>query len=133
MLARRLTTILPEMRLAAAINTTRIHRVAGRTDGRTILVISLPCRVPPQPIPDVGRIGGGQVPRPGEVSLAPHSVRLLDTLGEFRRYVLEVLSQPLGLVKHPWAFTPARAGRFRLTLLRGYGPMDTSVARLGHR
>jgi hypothetical protein len=120
------------MRVAAAINTIRIHRVAGRTDGRTILVISRPCRAPHQTISAVGRIGGGQVPRPGEVSLAHHGVLCLDALGEFRRYVLEVLRQPLGLVTHPWAFTPARAGRFRLTLLRGYGPMDTSGARLGH-
>jgi magnesium chelatase family protein len=83
------------MRLAEAIDTTRIHSVAGRTDGRTILVISLPCRAPHHTISDVGRIGGGQIPMPGEMSLAHHGVLFLDELPEFRRHVLEVLRQPL--------------------------------------
>jgi magnesium chelatase family protein len=132
MLARRLATILPAMSLAEALDTTRIHRVAGLTGDRTALVTTRPFRAPHHTISDVGLIGGGQVPMPGEVSLAHHGVLCLGALPEFRRHVLEVLSQPLGMVKHPWAFTPARAGRFRLTLLRGYGPMDTSVARLRH-
>jgi magnesium chelatase family protein len=95
MLARRLTTILPAMTLAEAIETTRIHSVAGRTGGRTALVTARPCRAPHQTISDVGLIGGGQVPRPGEVSLAPHGGLLLDERPEFRRHVLEVLRQPL--------------------------------------
>jgi magnesium chelatase family protein len=94
-LARRLTTILPEMSLAEAIETTRMHRVAGLTGGRTALVTRWPFRAPHQTIADVGLIGGGPVPLPGEVSLAHHGVLFLDELPEFRRHVLEVLRQPL--------------------------------------
>jgi magnesium chelatase family protein len=95
MLARRLTTILPAMTLAQAIETTRIHSVAGLTGGRTALVTIRPCRAPHHSISDVGRIGGGQVPMPGEVSLAHHGVLFLDARPECRRQVLEVLRQPL--------------------------------------
>jgi magnesium chelatase family protein len=95
MLARRRTTILPAMSLAEALETTRIHRVAGRTGARTALVPMRPCRTPHYTISAVGRIGGGQVPRPGEVSLAHNGVCCLDELPEFRRHVLEVLRQPL--------------------------------------
>src|ERR687886_1935102 len=95
MLARRLTTILPAMSVAEALETTRIHRVAGLTDGRTALVTSRPFRAPHHTISDVGLIGGGQIPLPGEVSLAHHGVLFLDELPEFRRHVLEVLRQPL--------------------------------------
>jgi magnesium chelatase family protein len=95
MLARRLTTILPAMTLAEAIETTRIHGVAGRTGDRTAWVTTPPCRAPHHPISDAGLIGGGQVPLPGDVSLAHNGVRFLDELLEFRRHVLEVLRQPL--------------------------------------
>jgi magnesium chelatase family protein len=95
MLARRLTTLLLAMMLAEALETTRIHRVAGRTGARTAWVTTRPCRVPHHTISDVGLIGGGQVPTPGEVSLAHHGVLFLDELPEFRRHVLEVLRQPL--------------------------------------
>jgi magnesium chelatase family protein len=91
MLARRLTTILPELTLAEALDTTRIH-CTGR---RTALVTSRPCRAPHHTIADVGLIGGGQVPMPGEVSLAHHGILFLDERPEFRRHVLEVLRQPL--------------------------------------
>jgi magnesium chelatase family protein len=103
MLARRLTTILPEMTLAEAIDTTRIPRVAGLTGRRTAFVTTRPCRAPHQTISDVGLIGGGQVPMPGEVSLAHHGVLFLDELPECRRHVLEVLRQPLeeGVTKSP--------------------------------
>jgi Magnesium chelatase, subunit ChlI len=70
MLARRLTTILPAMTLAEAIETTRIHSVAGRTGDRTALVTTRPFRAPHHTISDVGLIGGGHVPNPGGVSLA---------------------------------------------------------------
>src|SRR5918996_2834034 len=87
MLARRLTTILPAMALAEAIETTRFHRVAGLTGDRTTLVTTRPCRAPHHTISDVGLIGGGQVPLPGDVSRAHHGMRLLDELPEFRRHV----------------------------------------------
>jgi hypothetical protein len=95
MLARRLTTILPDMTLAEAIDTTRIHRVAGLTGRRTAFVTTRPFRAPHHTISDVGLIGGGQVPMPGEVSRAHHGVLFLDELPECRRHVLEVLRQPL--------------------------------------
>jgi magnesium chelatase family protein len=94
-LARRLTTLLPAMRLAEALETTCLHRVAGRTGARTTLVTTRPCRAPHHTISDVGLIGGGHVPMPGEVSLAHNGVLFLDELPEFRRHVLEVLRQPL--------------------------------------
>jgi magnesium chelatase family protein len=94
MLARRLTTILPAMPLAEAIETTRIHRVAGLTGARTALVTTRPCRAPHQTISAAGLIGGGHVPMPGEVSLAHHGVLFLDELPECRRHVLKVLRQP---------------------------------------
>jgi magnesium chelatase family protein len=96
MLARRLTTIVPAMTLAEAMETTRIHRVAGLTGARTALVTTTrPCRAPHHTISDVGLIGGGHVAMPGEVSLAHQGVLLLDELPEFRRQVLEVLHQRL--------------------------------------
>jgi len=95
MLARRLTTILPAMTLAEAIETTRIHSVAGLTGDRTALVTTRPFRAPHHTISDAGLIGGGHVPMPGDVSLAHHGVLFLDVLPEFRRHVMEVLSQPL--------------------------------------
>jgi magnesium chelatase family protein len=95
MLARRLTTILPDMTLPEAIETTRIHSVAGLTGDRTAFVTTRPFRAPHHTISDVGLIGGGQVPMPGEVSLAHNGILFLDELPEFRRHVLEVLRQPL--------------------------------------
>src|SRR2546426_11061440 len=95
MLARRLTTILPAMTLAEAIETTRIHRIAGLTGDRTAWVTTRPFRAPHHTISDAGLVGGGHVPMPGEVSLAHHGVLFLDELPEFRRHVLEVLRQPL--------------------------------------
>jgi magnesium chelatase family protein len=94
MLARRLTTILPAMTLAEAIEPMRIHRVAGLTGDRTALMTTRPCRAPHHTISDVGLIGGGHVPMPGEVSLAHNGVLFLDDLPEFRRHVLEVMRQP---------------------------------------
>ena len=94
MLARRLTTILPAMTLAEAIETTRIHRVASLTGDRTAWVTTRPCHAPHHTISDAGLIGGGHVPMPGEVSLAHHGVLFLDEWPEFRRHVLEELWQP---------------------------------------
>src|SRR5262245_27000422 len=95
MLARRLTTILPAMTLPEAIDTTRIHRVAGRTGDRTALVTTRPFRASHQIISDAVLIGGGHFPMPGEVSLAHNGVLCLDELPEFRRHILEVLRRPL--------------------------------------
>jgi predicted ATPase with chaperone activity len=95
MLARRLTTILPAMTLAEAIETKRIHSAAGLTSDRTAWVTTRLCRAPHHAISDAGLIGGGHVPMPGEVSLAHHGVLFLDELPEFRRHVLEVLRQLL--------------------------------------
>ncbi len=85
----------PERGLGEAISTTRIYNVAGRTGGRTAFVTTRPFRAPHHTISDVGLIGGGHIPMPGEVSLAHHGVLFLDELPEFRRHVLEVLRQPL--------------------------------------
>ena len=95
MLARRLTTILPAMSLAEAIETTRIHRVTGLTGDRTAVVTTRPCRAPHHTISEAGLIGGGHVPMPGDMSLAHNGVLFLDEWPECRRHVLEVLRQPL--------------------------------------
>jgi magnesium chelatase family protein len=114
MLARRLATILPDMTLAEAIETTRIHRVAALTGHQAACVTTRPCRAPHHTISDVGVIGGGQMPMPGEVSLAHHGLLCLDELPEFTRQVLEVLRQPLedGVV------TIARASLVTSSLIR---------------
>jgi magnesium chelatase family protein len=91
----RLVTLLLMLFLTGSIETTRLHRVAGLTGDRTALVTTRPCRAPHQTISDAGRIGGGHVPRPGEVSLAHHGVLFLDARPACRRHVLEVLRQPL--------------------------------------
>jgi magnesium chelatase family protein len=118
-LARRLTTILPAMMLAEAIETTRIHRVAGLTGDRTALVTNRPCRAPHQTISAVGLIGGGQVPMPGDVSPAHHGVLFLDELPEFRRHVREVLRQPLAdgvlYIQSPASAEPPDGGGVRQT------------------
>jgi magnesium chelatase family protein len=82
------------MTLAEAIEIMRIHSVAGLTGGRPGLVTSWPFRAPHHTISDVGLIGGGEIPMPGEVSLAHHAVCCWDELPEFRRQVLAGLHQP---------------------------------------
>ncbi len=95
MLARRLPTVLPPMTFEEALETTKIHSVAGLLPGGQPLLATRPYRSPHHTISDVALIGGGQVPRPGEVSLAHHGILFLDELPEFKRNVLEVLRQPL--------------------------------------
>ena len=95
MLARRLPSILPSMSLEEALETTKIHSVAGTlASGQSLLTVR-PFRAPHHTISDAGLIGGGSSPRPGEVSLAHGGVLFLDELPEFRRNVLEVLRQPM--------------------------------------
>ncbi len=95
MLARRLVTILPRMTLEEALETTKIHSVAGILSAGDSVLGTRPFRSPHHTISDAGIIGGGHVPRPGEVSLAHNGVLFLDELPEFHRNVLEVLRQPL--------------------------------------
>jgi magnesium chelatase family protein len=95
MLARRIPSILPSMSLEEALETTKIHSVAGTLPPGQSLLTVRPFRAPHHTISDAGLIGGGSSPRPGEVSLAHGGVLFLDELPEFRRNVLEVLRQPL--------------------------------------
>ncbi len=95
MLARRLPTILPPMTLEEALETTKLHSVAGLLSLGAGLMTARPFRAPHHTISDAGLIGGGSHPRPGEVSLAHGGVLFLDELPEFRKHVLEVLRQPL--------------------------------------
>ena len=95
MLARRLPTILPDLSFAEALETTKIYSTMGLIPQNKSLITLRPFRAPHHTISDAGLIGGGQNPRPGEVSLAHNGVLFLDELPEFKRNVLEVLRQPL--------------------------------------
>ena len=95
MLAKRLNTILPPMNLYEALETTKIHSVAGRLGTNASLMAQRPFRSPHHTISDVALVGGGNHPQPGEISLAHNGVLFFDELPEFKRTVLEVLRQPL--------------------------------------
>jgi magnesium chelatase family protein len=95
MLARRLPTILPPLDLREALETTKIHSVAGKLPPHASLISTRPFRAPHHTISDVALVGGGTNPGPGEISLAHNGVLFLDELPEFKRSVLEVLRQPM--------------------------------------
>ncbi len=95
MLAKRLPTILPPLSLHEALETTKIHSVAGKLPVNTSLISKRPFRSPHHTISDVALVGGGGMPQPGEISLAHNGVLFLDELPEFKRTVLEVMRQPM--------------------------------------
>ncbi|MBN1514989.1 YifB family Mg chelatase-like AAA ATPase [Candidatus Sumerlaeota bacterium] len=95
MIARRLSTILPTMTLEESIETTKIHSIAGLTNNGASLITRRPFRSPHHTVSNIALIGGGSIPKPGEVSLAHHGVLFLDEMPEFSRPALEVLRQPL--------------------------------------
>jgi magnesium chelatase family protein len=95
MLAKRLASIIPPLTLYEALETTKIHSVAGKIEKNAGLICRRPFRSPHHTISDVALVGGGSFPQPGEISLAHNGVLFLDELPEFRRSVLEVMRQPL--------------------------------------
>jgi magnesium chelatase family protein len=95
MLAKRMPSILPPLSLHEALETTKIHSVAGQLNAKASLVSQRPFRSPHHSISDVALVGGGGIPQPGEISMAHNGILFLDELPEFKRTVLEVMRQPM--------------------------------------
>ena len=107
MLAKRLPTILPDMTLQEALETTKIHSIVGLIKNQNGIVTARPFRSPHHTASDIALIGGGSNPKPGEVTLAHNGILFLDELGEFSSHALEVLRQPM----EDLCVTVARANR----------------------
>ncbi len=133
MLAKRIPTILPPLTLHEALETTKIHSVAGNIDSNTSLIAERPFRSPHHTISDVALVGGGTFPQPGEISLAHNGVLFLDELPEFKRTVLEVLRSfmlvaamnpcPCGYYNHPEKECVCAPGVVQKYLNRISGPL----------
>ena len=95
MLAKRLPSILPPLTIEEALETTKIHSVAGLVGEHKGLMTTRPFRSPHHTVSDVALVGGGSHPKPGEISLANNGILFLDELHEYKRQVLEVMRQPL--------------------------------------
>ncbi len=95
MLARRIPSILPDLTFEEALETTKIHSIAGKIERDTALITTRPFRAPHHTISSISLIGGGRIPKPGEISLAHNGVLFLDELPEFNKNTLEVLRGPL--------------------------------------
>lgn len=95
MIARRVSTILPSMTFEESLEVTKIYSIAGLLSGNSGLISARPFRAPHHSISAIGMVGGGRIPKPGEVTLAHHGVLFLDELPEFPREVLELLRQPM--------------------------------------
>ncbi|MEM6842109.1 MAG: YifB family Mg chelatase-like AAA ATPase [Bacteroidota bacterium] len=146
MLARRIPTILPPLTLHEALETTKIHSVAGKLGGNNSLIAQRPFCAPHHTISDAALVGGGNIPQPGQISLAHNGILFLDELPEFKRTVLEVLRQPLeeravtisrarGTVNFPANFmliasmNPSPSGDFYDAQTGGHPDSPTAVQR----
>ena len=95
MLARRLPSILPDISFEESLEVTKIHSICGLLSTETPIILNRPFRSPHHTITDISLIGGGRVPKPGEISLAHHGVLFLDELPEFNKSVIEVLRRSI--------------------------------------